>query len=452
MQISTLISKILHKFHPVRVFNRAKNSYIEFHTHAEFKIQFVALIGVIGFPSYYVIWKFIFLQPYESLALRLIGFVLCVILLLSDYWPKVMRKYRILFSYITFLYCLSFFFTVMLLMNEANTVWLLSAMTALLFVVLLHDAINMFISTIVGASSGYLYYYFLTGTFEVPYQLVMSFPVFAFTFLGVFLLNYSDDVIAKAKHKAASSLASNIAHEMRTPLLGVQLEADKVDKYIPKILEGYSWAKDHGWNEGRLNKRQITAIGGSMKRVKEHTNSANLMIDMLLMNVKYQDIAGEEFSIHSARETILQAIDRYHFRPGEKELLFFDGEDDFEFWGAEVLLVHVLFNLMKNSFRAINAKGSGKIGIKLVRDTNSNSIIFRDTGKGIPSDVVNYVFIPFFSGAGSSGAGVGLSFSKNAISSMGGDISCHSVPGEGTEFIISLPKLHKAEFAEVAVS
>ncbi len=445
MQISGLISKILHKFHPVRIFNRAKNSYIEFHTHAEFKIRFVSLIGAIGFPAYYVIWTYVFPQPYENFVLRLIGFVLCTVLFLTEYWPRIIGKYRIVYAYFTLIYALPFFFTYMLLMNQANLVWLLSAMAGLLFIVLLYDAINVAISTFIGVFAGVMLYFFQTGSFDIPNDLLPALPVFAFTFLGIIYLNYSDDIIARAKLTAASTLASHIAHETRTPLLGIKLEADKASKYLPKLVEVYEWAQQNGCEIRGIAKNQLKGFSGSMRRIKEHSSSANLMIDMLLMNVRYKDFPTDEFGIHSIKNTVEEALERYHYKPGEELLVDFRADQDFEYWGADVLLVHTLFNLMKNSFRAILAKGSGRIEIRLYRGEASNFLYFRDSGQGIPSDIVNYIFVPFFSGKTSSGAGVGLSFTKDVIESFGGEIRCKSIPGKGTEFALEFPKLHGAK-------
>ncbi len=439
-----VLKYIGYKIHPVRLFERAISSYLEFHAEAEFKIRFVSMIGVIGFPVYYVIWKYAFPQPYESITLRAVGVVLSFILVISPYWPKKFRKYRVLYSYIVVLYGVPFFFTAMLLMNDANIVWQLSTMAGLLFVVFMYDTINLVIATTLGAFFGYLFYVSQTGTFIVPDGLLIALPVLGFSFIAIVFLNYSDDVISKAKLNAAATLASHIAHEMRTPLLGIQLEAEKVSRFIPHFMESHIWACQNGWKGEPISKTQLEGFNGSMRRIKDHSSSANLMIDMLLMNVRSDEISSEEFSICSARTTIETAIERYHFRTGEEMLLTVEAEEDFEYWGTEVLMVHVLFNLMRNSFRAIHAKGRGQITVKLLSGQNTNHLIFRDTGQGMPADIINYIFIPFFSGAHGSGAGVGLSFTRHVIERFGGSIVCNSILDRGTEFVITLPRIHTA--------
>ena len=56
-------------------------------------------------------------------------------LVAADAW----RRYIVPFSYFTFLYCLPFFFTLMLLLNHSNATWQMSTLAALIYVVLLYD-------------------------------------------------------------------------------------------------------------------------------------------------------------------------------------------------------------------------------------------------------------------------------------------------------------------------
>src|SRR5699024_479593 len=90
----------------------------------------VGLVAVIGFPLYYVIWKFIFPQPYENLPLRLLGAALCVPLLLVGHLPHACRRYLTVYWLFALLYTLPFYFTFMLLKNDISAVWGMSTMAA----------------------------------------------------------------------------------------------------------------------------------------------------------------------------------------------------------------------------------------------------------------------------------------------------------------------------------
>lgn len=97
----------------------------------------------------------------------------------------------------------------------------------------------------------------------------------------------------------------------------------------------------------------------------------------------------------------------------------------------------VFLNLVKN---AIEADAPIPIEVEaFVHPLSGNTIItVKDKGRGIPADVIDQIFIPFFS-TKPSGSGIGLSLCKQIISLHGGSLSASSGPQGGTCFRISLP-------------
>ena len=81
----------------------------------------------------------------------------------------------------------------------------------------------------------------------------------------------------------------------------------------------------------------------------------------------------------------------------------------------------------------------GKITFKA--EEKQDKIIFEiiDTGSGIPEEKLKNIFRPFQSSK-SKGMGLGLSFCKNTVESHGGIIKVESKVGQGTKFIIIIPK------------
>jgi signal transduction histidine kinase len=63
----------------------------------------------------------------------------------------------------------------------------------------------------------------------------------------------------------------------------------------------------------------------------------------------------------------------------------------------------------------------------------------RDTGCGIPADILPHVFEPFFTTKRGKGTGLGLSISQSYVRSHGGDIQLESTPGEGTCVRLTIP-------------
>ena len=63
----------------------------------------------------------------------------------------------------------------------------------------------------------------------------------------------------------------------------------------------------------------------------------------------------------------------------------------------------------------------------------------RDTGSGIPADILPHIFEPFFTTKRGKGTGLGLSITQSYVRSHGGDIQVESVPGLGTTVRVTLP-------------
>jgi two-component system nitrogen regulation sensor histidine kinase NtrY len=101
------------------------------------------------------------------------------------------------------------------------------------------------------------------------------------------------------------------------------------------------------------------------------------------------------------------------------------------------LIEHVLINLINNASDAILAKKTGDNGIIEIGakpdDDHTAEIFVRDNGTGIPDDLIDNIFIPFFT-TKENGSGIGLSLSRQILKLHGGTISAFSRPGKGTVF------------------
>lgn len=410
----------------VRVFHELSRRYVEYHAHAQRKIRAAAVLGVFGFPVFYLTWKYVLPQPYESALLRGIGTGLCLMLALSPWWPSSWKRYVVPASYFTFLYCLPFFFTLMLLFNDSNAAWQMSTLAALIYVVLLYDLVNAIVVLVIGSLAAIAAYLLLTGGAHIPGGYWMTLPILIFALAGFLGLAYSDNLIAREKLKAAASLASQVAHECRTPLTGIRFEADGCERLIARLPP--STLRDK--------------LASSHRRVRQHITAANSVIDLLLTNVAQHHRGSPTAELHNMSTIVAQAVERYSFKASQRELLHIDVTEDFQFRGSDLLMTHVLFNLLKNGLRAIEARGGTehRFTIELRRGVHANKVIVTDTGEGIPPEILNYLFIPFVSAQRPGvGTGLGLSFCRMIVEGAGGTIGCRSTLNVGTSFIIELP-------------
>ncbi len=109
----------------------------------------------------------------------------------------------------------------------------------------------------------------------------------------------------------------------------------------------------------------------------------------------------------------------------------------FEISMDEQLIEQVLINLMKNSIHAVEGRESSKIIMKAFFNKRGRPTIqVTDNGVGILKDVLDKIFIPFFT-TKPSGSGIGLSLSRQILRLHGGTITGQSVPDKETTFTLT---------------
>ena len=119
-----------------------------------------------------------------------------------------------------------------------------------------------------------------------------------------------------------------------------------------------------------------------------------------------------------------------------------DPEVDFTFNGDKTNLNSAIGNIIKNATQAIGLKADGRITVRLHATETSFVLSVRDNGKGIKEEDKKMIFVPNFT-TKTGGSGIGLSLTYNIIQSAGGTITFESQEGEGTEFVITLPRTLK---------
>jgi len=102
-------------------------------------------------------------------------------------------------------------------------------------------------------------------------------------------------------------------------------------------------------------------------------------------------------------------------------------------------LSQVLMNLLLNAAEATPAGGRITVSAAKLSYVESIEIRVRDTGCGIPADVLPHVLEPFFTTKQGRGTGLGLSISYAYMRSHGGDMRVDSVVGRGTTVTLTLP-------------
>jgi len=231
------------------------------------------------------------------------------------------------------------------------------------------------------------------------------------------------------------TVAATVAHEMRTPLASIRMQAEALAQWMPELRRGYELALAHGLMEPAAHAPDPGQMSAASHAIAHQVDRSNAVIDMVLASSRMERIDTSEFAPCRMDQCVREAVDTYPFKGKDRELVHVQVESDFEFRGSQALMVYVLFNLLKNSVYAISARGEGEIFITVRR----NELVFMDTGPGIPPGVLQRIFDPFYTTKKAQGAGIGLSFCRRVLQAFGGGITCASVIEEHTTFTLTLP-------------
>jgi len=115
----------------------------------------------------------------------------------------------------------------------------------------------------------------------------------------------------------------------------------------------------------------------------------------------------------------------------EKEI----SQDNLSLYADEKLIEQVVLNLLRNSICALTDTFSKKIVLGVYSDNGHTMISVTDNGKGIPTELLETIFVPFFT-TRPHGSGIGLSLSREIMKMHSGYIKVSSDPGKETVFTL----------------
>lgn len=224
-------------------------------------------------------------------------------------------------------------------------------------------------------------------------------------------------LVQSEKMAAFGQLGAGIAHEVKNPLAGIlgyaQLALRKLEPDHP--------------------------LQNNLKIIEKETKRCKTIIENLMKFARQEKVAHEPVEINRVVEDTAALMDHQlgiHRVRLEKEL----AADLPPVLGNANQLQQVLMNLLINAQQAMDGKG-GQVRMTTSRPAPGRvEIRVRDTGPGIPQEIQSRLFEPFFTTKpAGKGTGLGLSVTYGIVKDHKGEIRMESEPGQGAEFIISLP-------------
>ena len=261
-----------------------------------------------------------------------------------------------------------------------------------------------------------------------------------------------DRLVQTEKLASLGQLTAGIAHEIKNPLNFVNNFSAISVELIDELREALA-----GANLDNKLRAQISEIAdmlqGNLDKVVQHGKRADSIVKNMLLHSRQGSQEHRPVDINAIVEESLNLA--YHGARAEKQGFNITLERSFDPTAGEVdvfpqEITRVLLNLISNGFYAATKRkaeaNGGNYEPTLAAATknlgDSVEIRIRDNGTGIPPEVKEKMFNPFFTTKpAGEGTGLGLSISHDVIVKQhGGSIEVDTQPGEFTEFRIVLPR------------
>jgi two-component system NtrC family sensor kinase len=246
-------------------------------------------------------------------------------------------------------------------------------------------------------------------------------------------------LVQSEKMVALGSLVAGVAHEINTPLgIGVTA-ASFLDEKSKDFASVY-----------RLNQMKRSDLEAYMETVRDATGMIQSNLQRASELVKsFKQVAVDQ-SVETRRKfNVKQYINEVliSLRPNLKKTrhsVSVHGSDDIFIVSHPGALSQIITNLIMNSIiHAYDPKDEGHILIAIEESDRGLVIRYDDDGKGMPEDVLDQIFNPFFTtNRGGGGTGLGMHIVYNLVDkSLNGMIRCESKVGAGTAFTIQIPMI-----------
>jgi len=260
-----------------------------------------------------------------------------------------------------------------------------------------------------------------------------------------------DRLIQTEKLASLGQLTAGIAHEIKNPLNFVNNFADVSGDLLRELSETLDCTAQDG-SARREIAELMQLLNSNLGKIVEHGRRADSIVKNMLLHSRAGSGEHRPTSINALVEESLNLA--YHGARAETKDFNVTLEKSFDPDAGEVDLfpqeiTRVLLNLISNGFYATRRRGGEANAVyeSVLKASTANlgdrvEIRIRDNGTGIPADVKERMFNPFFTTKpAGEGTGLGLSISHDIIVKQhAGMISVDTIPGEFTEFKIVVPR------------
>ena len=230
-----------------------------------------------------------------------------------------------------------------------------------------------------------------------------------------------EEIMKSERLAMIGQLAAGVAHEINNPLGGILLFSRLLLQKAP--------------SEGIMR--------DNLERIEKDANRCQSIVQGLLDFARQREPKIEALELNDILEKTVDLFGKQPLFHNIKIVKKY--QENLPVISADPAQIQQVFiNIIMNAADAMNGKGTLTVATKSGDRNNNVEVSFSDTGKGISSDELDHVFEPFFTTKMvGHGTGLGLSISYGIIKKHGGTIEVTSRVGQGSTFVIILPKDNK---------
>jgi two-component system nitrogen regulation sensor histidine kinase NtrY len=216
-----------------------------------------------------------------------------------------------------------------------------------------------------------------------------------------------------------------LTHEIMNTITPIASISDSIIKYYKKDGKVVS--------SKSLDETQIKNTLKGLEVIKEQ--GGNLM-DFVQSYRSLLNVPEPNRTIVSGKKLLGKIEVLMSTRPENEQTNFYVecNPDELEFFIDEKQITQVLINLGKNALQSVRETKKGQVHIIAgIENDGVKYIEVKDNGPGIPSDLIDEIFVPFFT-TKNEGTGIGLSLSKQVMQLHGGNLKVRSIQNQETVF------------------
>ena len=258
------------------------------------------------------------------------------------------------------------------------------------------------------------------------------------------LKSTQSQLVQSEKMASLGELTAGIAHEIQNPLNFVNNFSEVSAELLEEMQDEI--------NKGNLDdaKEILTDVLQNLEKINHHGKRADAIVKGMLQHSRSSSGVKERTDINALCDEYLRLS--YHGLRAKDKSFNATIKTDFDTSLEKVNIIpqdigRVILNLLTNAFYAVDEKKKSvlenyepTVSISTKKVDGKVEIKVNDNGNGIPQNIVDKIFQPFFTTKPTGqGTGLGLSLSYDIVKAHGGELKVETKENEGTTFIIYLP-------------